>query len=162
MSRNRGLADVADIRRWAPLPETSVELCDVAQDLGLDPTTHIYIGARATESEIKHLSDKGDLAKYKIVHFATHGAVAGDVSGTNEPGLILTDEPSEANDGYLSASGVATLKLDADWVILSACNTAGGARGAEALSGLARILLCRLHARCWFRIGRSTLLPESS
>jgi CHAT domain-containing protein len=46
------------------------------------------------------------------------------------------------DDGYLSASEVATLKLDADWVILSACNTAaGGAQGAEALSGLARAFI---------------------
>jgi CHAT domain-containing protein len=62
------------------------------------------------------------------------------VSGA-EPELILTP-PSEAtteDDGYLSASEIAGLKLDADWVILSACNTAaGGAPGGEALSGLAR------------------------
>jgi CHAT domain-containing protein len=46
------------------------------------------------------------------------------------------------DDGYLSASEVAALKLDADWVILSACNTAaGGAQGAEALSGLARAFI---------------------
>jgi CHAT domain-containing protein len=38
---------------------------------------------------VKQLSDDRVLAKYKIVHFATHGAVAGDVSATNEPGLIL-------------------------------------------------------------------------
>jgi len=76
-----------------------------------------------------------------VVHFATHGALAGDISGTAEPGLILTPpkEPTDLDDGYLSASEVAALKLDADWVILSACNTAaGGAQGAEALSGLAR------------------------
>jgi CHAT domain-containing protein len=49
------------------------------------------------------------------------------------------DEATETDDGYLSASEIAGLKLDADWVILSACNTAvGGAQGAEALSGLAR------------------------
>src|SRR5262249_11313407 len=49
------------------------------------------------------------------------------------------DKASDIDDGYLSASEVAALKLDADWVILSACNTAaGGAQGAEALSGLAR------------------------
>jgi CHAT domain len=45
----------------------------------------------------------------------------------------------EENDGYLSASEITNLELDADWVILSACNTtAGGAEGAEALSSLAR------------------------
>jgi CHAT domain-containing protein len=63
------------------------------------------------------------------------------VSRASEPGLILTppEQASETDDGYLSASEIAGLKLDADWAILSACNTAaGGAQGAEALSGLAR------------------------
>src|SRR4029079_501598 len=50
--------------------------------------------------------------------------------------------PRDLDDGYWSASEVAALKLDADWVILSACNTAaGGAEGAEALSGLARAFI---------------------
>jgi CHAT domain-containing protein len=78
------------------------------------------------------------------VHFATHGALAGQLDGTHEPGLILTppDAATEEDDGYLSASEIATLRLDADWVILSACNTAaGGATSAEALSGLARAFI---------------------
>jgi CHAT domain-containing protein len=67
--------------------------------------------------------------------------LAGEISNATEPGLLLTppDKASEIDDGYLSASDIAGLKLDADWVILSACNTAAGdARGAESLSGLAR------------------------
>jgi CHAT domain-containing protein/tetratricopeptide (TPR) repeat protein len=139
--RRGGIADVLDIRSWTPLPETADELCDVAHDLDVDPRTHLYLGAMATETEVKQLSDDGTLAKYRIVHFATHGAVAGQVSRTTEPGLILTppEKASETDDGYLSASEITGLKLDADWVILSACNTAaGGAQGAEALSGLAR------------------------
>ena len=49
------------------------------------------------------------------------------------------DAASEADDGLLTASEVAGLKLDADWVVMSACNTAGGGEpGAEALSGLAK------------------------
>jgi CHAT domain-containing protein len=138
---NGGVADVADIRTWAPLPETADELCDVAHDLGVDPRTHLYLGAAATETKIKQLSADGALAKYKIVHFATHGAVAGEMSGASEPGLLLTppEKPTEGDDGYLNASEIAGLRLDADWVILSACNTAaGGAQDAEALSGLAR------------------------
>src|SRR5262249_43194857 len=70
-----------------------------------------------------------------------HGALAGQVGGNSEPGLILTPPPTatERDDGYLSASEIAQLKLDADWLILSACNTAAGsAEGAEALSGLGR------------------------
>jgi CHAT domain-containing protein/tetratricopeptide (TPR) repeat protein len=136
-----GLTDIADLRSWAPLPETADELCDVALTVGADTATDLYLGVRATESEVKRLSESGALAKYKIVHFATHGAVAGELSGATEPGLILTppEKASEIDDGYLTASEIAGLKLDADWVILSACNTAaGGAQGAEALSGLAR------------------------
>jgi CHAT domain-containing protein/tetratricopeptide (TPR) repeat protein len=141
MRDDGGTADIGDIRKWVPLPETADELCDVADDLGVDPAAHVYLGAKATETEIKRLSADGTLAKYKIVHFATHGAIAGDLSGTSEPGLILTppDKATELDDGYLSASEIAALKIDADWVILSACNTAAGeAKGAEALSGLAR------------------------
>jgi CHAT domain-containing protein/tetratricopeptide (TPR) repeat protein len=138
---NGGAVDVADLRTWAPLPETADELCDVAHDLGVDPATHVYLGAAATETKIKKLSESGMLAKNKIVHFATHGALAGEISSATEPGLLLTppDTASDIDDGYLTASEIAALKLDADWVILSACNTAAGeAKGAEALSGLAR------------------------
>ena len=53
------------------------------------------------------------------------------------------DEPSETDDGLLTASEVAQLKLNADFVILSACNTAAGdgKAGGKALSGLARAFL---------------------
>jgi CHAT domain-containing protein len=137
------LVDIEKIRRQIPLPETADELCAVAHELGVDPTTHLYLGERATETEVKRLSEGNELQKYKIVEFATHGAVAGDIS-VSEPGLILTPpkQATENDDGYLSASEIAGLKLDADWVILSACNTAAsGAQGAEALSGLARAFI---------------------
>jgi CHAT domain-containing protein/tetratricopeptide (TPR) repeat protein len=137
----KGLADVDFLRRQLPLPETADELCAVARDFGVDPETHVYLGARATEAELKRLSREGMLARYQIVHFATHGAIAGELSASSEPGLILTppNKASELDDGYLSASEIAALKLDADWVILSACNTAAGdAKEADALSGLAR------------------------
>jgi CHAT domain-containing protein/tetratricopeptide (TPR) repeat protein len=133
-----GLANVAQIRAQVPLPETADELCEVARDLG---SKDVRLGAVATEAEVKRLSETGDLSRYRVIHFATHGALAGQVRGNSEPGLLLTppDEATETDDGYLTASEIAGLKLDADWVILSACNTAAGdAKGAEALSGLAR------------------------
>jgi CHAT domain-containing protein/tetratricopeptide (TPR) repeat protein len=138
---DHSVANIADIRRQAPLPETAEELCEVAQGLGVDPAMHVFLGATATEAKIKQLSEDGTLKRYKVVHFATHGALAGQISLMSEPGLVLTPPAtaSDTDDGYLTASEVAALKLDADWVILSACNTAaGGAEGAEALSGLAR------------------------
>lgn len=144
ISQSSRIADVAQIRLQSPLPETADELCAVARDLKAD-VGEMRLGARATEREVKSLSASGKLADFRIVHFATHGTLAGQLSGTSEPGLILTppDNGTEDDDGYLSAGEIAGLKLDADWVILSACNTAGGANeadaaGAEALSGLAR------------------------
>ena len=135
-----GIADLTQLRAQAPLPETADELCAVASELKAD-INDIHLGSRATESDLKRLSESGKLAQYRIIHFATHGALAGQLSGTTEPGLILTPpgEATRRNDGYLSASEITELKLDADWVILSACNTAAGdATSAEALSGLAR------------------------
>lgn len=70
--------------------------------------------------------------------------MSGELNSSHEPGLLLTppDKASVADDGYLSASEIAALKLDANWVILSACNTvAGNAASAEALSGLARVFI---------------------
>jgi CHAT domain-containing protein/tetratricopeptide (TPR) repeat protein len=135
-----GVAEVAQLRSLSPLPETATELCTFAASLGAAPTD-VRLGARATEREVKALSASGALAQARIVYFATHGALAGQVNANAEPGLVLTPPTtaSAGDDGYLSASEIATLKLDADWVILSACNTAAaGAQSAEALSGLAR------------------------
>jgi CHAT domain-containing protein len=138
------LADLAHLKALAPLPETTDELCAVAQDVNADVARDIRLGSQATEREVKRLSTSGELAKYRMVHFATHGALAGELDGTHEPGLILTPPATatEDDDGYLSASEIAALKLDADWVVLSACNTAaGGATNAEALSGLGRAFI---------------------
>jgi CHAT domain-containing protein/Tfp pilus assembly protein PilF len=120
----------------APIPETAVELRTVAARLEA-PSSAIYIGAAATETALKRI----DLAAYRVIYFATHGLVAGDVQGLVEPALVLTlpEVPTLLDDGLLTASEIAELKLNADWVVLSACNTAAGDKpGAEALSGLAR------------------------
>jgi CHAT domain-containing protein len=138
------LANVEALRRQMPLPETTDELCAVAQQLGAQ-TDDVVLGARMTESAIKQLSAKGSLQSYRMLHFATHGLLAGETDyfakGTAEPSLLFTPpaDPSEADDGLLTASEIAQLRLDADWVVMSACNTAaGGAHSSEALSGLAR------------------------
>jgi CHAT domain-containing protein len=118
------------------LPDTADELNAVARDLGV-AASDIHLGLEANETNVK----RAPLADYRIVYFATHGLVAGDVKGLAEPSLVLSipREPSEFDDGLLTSSEVAQLKLNADWVVLSACNTiAGDKPGAEALSGLAR------------------------
>jgi CHAT domain-containing protein len=141
-----GLGNVEEILSQYPLPETSDELCAVARTTGASDAA-VYLGDKATERVVKAMSADGTLAKAKVVHFATHGLLAGEskMLGLNnaEPALILTppDKPTESDDGLLTASEVAQLKLDANWVVLSACNTAGGQggqAGSEAFSGLAR------------------------
>ena len=138
--------NIEQVRQQAPLPGTADELCEIGRRLGA-PVSDIILGASATESVLKDLSDKGGLADYAIVHFATHGALTGQLTGWSEPGLILTPPPTgtsdprllQRDDGYLTASEIAMLKFNADWVVLSACYTGGsGGETTEALSGLAR------------------------
>ena len=97
-----------------------------------------YLGAEATETRVRTT----DLSDTRIVAFATHGLLGGEMSGFAEPGLVLTPPAhgTESDDGLLTASEVAQLRLNADLVILSACNTAApdGTPGAEGLTGLAK------------------------
>src|SRR5262245_49040802 len=141
-----GLADVAMVRAQVPLPETADELCAVATSLAADEGS-VYLGAKASEQTVKSLSADGSLARARVIHFATHGLLAAETemftSASAEPALVLTPpgQATATDDGALTASEVSQLKLDADWVVLSACNTAAGESdrpSAESLSGLAR------------------------
>lgn len=131
------LADVSFLRRLVSLPETADELRTIAKLLAAPPDA-LVLGAQANERTVRAM----DLSDYRIVAFATHGALAGEVNGTSEPGLVLTPptEASREDDGFLSLSEIIGLRLNADLVILSACNTAtsDGRPKAEGLSGLAR------------------------
>ena len=129
--------DRAKLAQYLPsLLDTADELKAVASKLGA-AAGDIHLGSDASETVVTRTA----LADYRVVYFATHGLVAGDVAGLGEPALALTlpKQPTELDDGLLTASEVTRLKLNADWVVLSACNTAAAEKpGAEALSGLAR------------------------
>lgn len=131
------VADANEVRKLARLPETADELRAIAAALKGAPAS-IRLGSAATERAVK----EADLTRYRILAFATHGLMAGEFKGLAEPALVLTppETGSELDDGLLTASEISRLKLDADWVVLSACNTAApdGTPGAEGLSGLAR------------------------
>ena len=119
------------------LPGTEQELKSIAGDLGATDAD-LRMGDAATETSVKTT----DLSVYNVVYFATHGLVADDIKGLSEPALVLTppDDPTDMDDGLLTASEISeSLKLNADWVVLAACNTAAESKpGAEALSGLAK------------------------
>jgi len=131
-----GLADVVAIRALPNLPGTRKELEKLRIAFNA-PVQALHLGAAATERNVRSMP----LAPYRVLAFATHGAISGEIRGVAEPGLIFTPptRPSSEDDGYLAASEITGLRLDADYVILSACNTAaGGAEGSTGLSGLAR------------------------
>lgn len=117
------------------LPAAAAELRGLAEAFPESGRT-LLIGAEAAEERFK----KADLTGLDVLAFATHGLVAGELTGLWEPALLLgTGDPAAGEDGLLGASEIARLAIDADWVILSACNTAsGGSDGAPSYSGLAR------------------------
>ncbi len=134
-----GPADPALLRALPPLPETADELRAVAGDLNAGPGD-LLLGADANETALR----ARPLDQYAVLYFATHGLLPGELHCQSEPGLVLSPPAapasSTASDGLLTASEIAGLKLDADLVVLSACNTAaaGGTRfGGGALDGLA-------------------------
>jgi CHAT domain-containing protein/tetratricopeptide (TPR) repeat protein len=135
--RRGATTDVAALRQLPRLPDTAVEVRALALTLGATQDS-LYLQDAATESRLRAI----DLSDYRILAFATHGLLAGEFGRIAEPALVLTppEKPSESDDGLLTASEIARLHLDADWVLLSACNTAAadGTPGAEGLSGLAK------------------------
>jgi CHAT domain-containing protein len=125
----------AELALLPPLPETAREVREVAAALGADPARDVYLGARANEEALRNAK----LDDRRVVMFATHGLVPGDLDGLSEAALALS-APQVAHaggDGLLTVSKILGLRLNADWVVLSACNTAAGnGAGAEAVSGL--------------------------
>lgn len=136
--REGALANVAELRKLASLPETADELRTLARLLKADEKAALFLRQQATERRVRQMN----LAQYRVLAFATHGLMSGEFPGVVEPALVLTPpaRASEIDDGVLTASEIAQLSLDAEWTILSACNTAAadGTPGAEGLSGLAR------------------------
>ncbi len=157
--------DIEEVRRLAPVPETSRAVCGIATSLG-GADKDIYLGAKATEAMIKDLNASGVLAQSRIIVFATHALLPGNNTpierGLPEPALVLTPPPAVSDkrnlaydDGLLTASEVVQLKLNADWVVLSACNTAGGEKFRRG--GFVRtwpsIHLCRSSLALSFTLG---------
>ena len=129
--------DSAEIERLPRLPDTRTEIEQIARVMKADSNRDIYLGERANEETVKSL----DLTPYKVISFATHGLVPGDLNGLNQPALALSSPKVTGGkgDGLLTMGEILALKLNADWVVLSACNTASAeGAGAEAVSGLGR------------------------
>jgi CHAT domain-containing protein len=119
------------------LPDTAEEIQTMANAVGADPAADVFLREKAS----KHLVKTMKLSDRRIVAFATHALVPGDLDGLDQPALALSAPLITGNreDGLLTMGEIMKLKLDADWVVLSACNTgASDGTGAEAVSGLGR------------------------
>jgi CHAT domain-containing protein/TPR repeat protein len=117
------------------LPETEGEVRELARLI--DPQqSDLMLGEGADEEKFKAAA----LSDYRIIALSTHGAMAGDLGAESESALALMPSPDGKEDGILQASEIAALTLDADLVILSACDTAtpDGILDVDGFSGLAR------------------------
>lgn len=136
--RPEGPMDRQTLLDLAPLPETAQELKTVSTILRAGGDA-VFMRDRATETNLRSLK----LDQYRVLYFATHGLLPGELKCQAAPGLVLTPPAEQSTDkeadGLLEASEIANLRVNADLVVLSACNTAGGGGkfGGEALSGLA-------------------------
>jgi CHAT domain-containing protein len=135
------VADISSLRNLASLPGTARELEAIRNTVGQDRST-LLTGEGATERHVR----SADLSDATLIVFSTHGLTASEAVGVGESGLVLTppeaDEGTGDDDGFLSASEVTGLSFSADFVILSACNTAVGDGAASAgLGQLARSFL---------------------
>ncbi|MEP3227071.1 MAG: CHAT domain-containing tetratricopeptide repeat protein [Parasphingorhabdus sp.] len=148
-NRAKTPADMSALKKMARLPGTATELASIWSSFG-KPSNALFLADQATETQIRNMDLNAE-----VIAFATHGLLAGEIGTIAEPGLVLTPpaQPGPADDGYLSTSDIAQLTIKSDWVILSACNTAGGdgRAGADGLSGL---------ARSFFYAGAQTLLAS--
>jgi len=129
--------EIDAVANMPPLPNTAAELKSVAASLGLSES-ELVMGTDFSEKTVKEV----DLADYRVIYFATHALLPFDFRCWPEPMLVTsTSSGSDTeDDGLLVSSEILELNLDADLVVLSACNTGGpgGETSGESLSGLAR------------------------
>lgn len=150
MAVRDGQIDVAGEIRLAALPGAAAKLHQLSAALATD-TSVVLTGANATRRKLNELN----VGRFRVIAFATHGLAPSESGRAGEAALVLSSEGDKPD--LLTASEIARWQLDADWVILSACNSAAGSEpGAPLLSGLAPV-----RATCWSRPGPcATMQPR--
>lgn len=129
--------DSAELALLPRLPDTADEIREIAAALGAEPSRDLFLNRAASEKNVF----EANLANRRVVMFATHGLIPGELDGLSQPALALSSPKlgDGEGDGLLTQEEILSLKLNADWVVLSACNTAAGeGAGSEAVSGLGR------------------------
>jgi CHAT domain-containing protein len=132
-------ADRRDFRALSRLKHSDPEVRAAAQMLKASPAS-VRLRERASERHVKAASASGELGAARVVHFATHALLT---SGERRlPCLVLSQNSDDREDGLLQLHEVAQLRLNADLVVLSACDTAAGRLyEGEGMHSLARTFL---------------------
>ncbi|HIK18850.1 MAG TPA: CHAT domain-containing protein [Leptolyngbyaceae cyanobacterium M33_DOE_097] len=118
--------------RLIPLPAAEQEARTIAQLLKTTP----MIGAAANKSAVIN-----QMPQARFIHLATHGLLT--PNNGNAPGAIVLapNSPDQVNDGLLTPSEILSMKLKAELVVLSACDTAQGDVTSDGIVGLSRSLI---------------------
>jgi CHAT domain-containing protein len=122
-----------------PLPGTRREV-ELLRSILNGSKQNVLIGSLASRAELERRQRDGSLAQVSVLEFATHGFFAGEIPEIHDASLALatTPERSDVADAFLTSSEISKLRLNADWVVLSACSTGLGVQtGGEGLSQLA-------------------------
>ncbi|MBY0330445.1 MAG: CHAT domain-containing protein, partial [Acetobacteraceae bacterium] len=134
---DRCAADARVAQGLVRLPGTRTEV-QIAQQLTGGRPQDVRLGSAFTAASLR----APEMGQARIIHLATHALLPGELSCLTEPSIVVSPAANapNADSSFVRASELLALKLDADLIILSACNTGGpgGAGGGEALSGLAR------------------------
>ena len=130
--------DTAQLLAGLPaLPYAGKELAAAQQLLGASPSDEL-LGPNFTVPAVLH----ANLKNFRILHFATHALLPAELRCQSQPAIVTSAPPgaTNASGALLTASDVMGMNLDANLVILSACNSGGpgGHTAGESLSGLAR------------------------
>jgi len=124
----------------AELPETANELTFMAISFGGNPSGDVFTRGQASEAQLRRLNGDNRLAEVSILALATHGLLSRETGALNAAGLVMSLPQGPGEDGILTAAEIYGLRIGADLVVLSACNT--GTPGAGAgLSDLASAFL---------------------
>jgi CHAT domain-containing protein len=151
----RGMLEDAGLAALKALPDSRREAEDLKRSLGPE-AVRVFVGADATEENVK---TSPEVATARRLHFATHALVS--AKRPNHSALVLSRTPGGREDGLLQGFEIFDLKLQADLVVLSACETGLGQelRG-EGVIGLTRAFLHagadRVAATLWEVADRST------
>jgi CHAT domain-containing protein/Tfp pilus assembly protein PilF len=119
---------------WPDLPGTRTEVVGISEAVA---HTQVFLGNDVSEARIKEMSQAGSLAKFRMLHFATHGITLPENPSLSALVLSQSREGTQREDGYLTMREISKLRIDADQVVLSACDTGlGKLYAGEGVVGL--------------------------